>query len=462
MNAYATETRDTRRPHQKLHNYKPNHLKALWDELNSRYTTNMTTTDRAVFHNYYNKNEVSSMTNLIATAFGPHEIDNAHYNVIQRYGAQGIYRKGRKPGAKNKPKAFKSFSEMKDNNVDTNTDTDTNELDEFFTSGEKPTVNNTSDTDQNRSVKLTELEGIITDILTKALTPWDEHNKREHESFKRWIDNLGASVGDLIRKVDAIQTFRPTIIELVRPELPKLDMGLQHKCFEKLLKMCSARQRSGYALNIWVHGPAGTGKSTAAENIAKALELPFYTTGSLSAPHEVLGFNNAHTYVTTAFRQAWEHGGVYCLDEADGSSPQAMLALNGALAGSLCAFPDKIVKRHKDCVIIATANTTGQGASTEYSGRFKQDAANMDRFVMLHWPIDEALERSMCANQEWVTTVQATRAKLATHNIKGIMITPRATLYGEALLAAGLDLADVIESVLKKSMTDAQWALVIR
>jgi hypothetical protein len=462
MNAYATQKIDNRRPHQKLHNYKPNHLMALWDELNSLYTTNTTIANKEEFNNCYNNNEVYLMANLITSKFSAFEIDAAHYNVIQRYGSQGIYRKGRKPGAKNKPKTFKSFNEMKDNNGGTSTNTNTDELDEFFTSGEKPTENNTSDTDQNRSVKLTELEGIITDILTKALTPWDEHNKREHESFKRGIDNLGASVGYLIRKVDAIQTFRPTIIELVRPELPKLDMGLQHKCFEKLLKMCSARQRSGYALNIWVHGPAGTGKSTAAENIAKALELPFYTTGSLSAPHEVLGFNNAHTYVTTAFRQAWEHGGVYCLDEADGSSPQAMLALNGALAGSLCAFPDKIVKRHKDCVIIATANTTGQGASTEYSGRFKQDAANMDRFVMLHWPIDEALERSMCANQEWVTTVQNMRAKLATHNIKGVMITPRATLYGEALLAAGLDLADVIESVLKKSMTDAQWGLVIR
>jgi len=459
MNAYATQKTDNRRPYQKLHNYKPNHLKALWDDLNSLHTTNTTTTDKAAFDNYYKNNDASLMANLICLRFSPAEIDHAHYIVIQRYGSQGIYRKGRKPGAKNKPKTFKSFDEIKNNN---NVDNNVDELDEFFTSDsdEETTSNTTQDAD--RSVKLTELEGIITDILTKALTPWDEQNKREHESFKRGIDNLGASVGDLIRKVEAIQTFRPTIIELVRPELPKLDMGLQHKCFEKLLKMCSARQRSGYALNIWVHGPAGTGKSTAAENIAKALELPFYTTGSLSAPHEVLGFNNAHTYVTTAFRQAWEHGGVYCLDEADGSSPQAMLALNGALAGSLCAFPDKIVKRHKDCVIIATANTTGQGASTEYSGRFKQDAANMDRFVMLHWPIDEALERSMCANQEWVAKVQMMRTKLATHNIKGVMITPRATLYGEALLAAGLDLTDVIESVLKKSMTDAQWELVIR
>ena len=459
MNAYATETRDTRRPHQKLNNYKPNHLKALWNELISLYNPGMSVTNKDSFNTFYEANNVQVMGSKIYNSFSPTEIDNAHYQVIQRYGSQGIYRKGRKPGAKNKPKTFKSFDEIKNNN---NMDNNVDELDEFFTSDsdEETTSNTTQDAD--RSVKLTELEGIITDILTKALTPWDEHNKREHESFKRGIDNLGASVGYLIRKFDAIQTFRPTIIELVRPELPKLDMGLQHKCFEKLLKMCSARQRSGYALNIWVHGPAGTGKSTAAENIAKALELPFYTTGSLSAPHEVLGFNNAHTYVTTAFRQAWEHGGVYCLDEADGSSPQAMLALNGALAGSLCAFPDKIVKRHKDCVIIATANTTGQGASTEYSGRFKQDAANMDRFVMLHWPIDEALERSMCANQEWVTTVQNMRAKLAMHNIKGVMITPRATLYGEALLAAGLDLADVIESVLKKSMTDAQWGLVIR
>ena len=459
MNAYATETRDTRRPHQKLNNYKPNHLKALWNELISLYNPGMSVTNKDSFNTFYEANNVQVMGSKIYNSFSPTEIDNAHYQVIQRYGSQGIYRKGRKPGAKNKPKTFKSFDEIKNNN---NMDNNVDELDEFFTSDsdEETTSNTTQDAD--RSVKLTELEGIITDILTKALTPWDEHNKREHESFKRGIDNLGASVSDLIRKVDAIQTFRPTIIELVRSELPKLDMGLQHKCFEKLLKMCSARQRSGYALNIWVHGPAGTGKSTAAENIAKALELPFYTTGSLSAPHEVLGFNNAHTYVTTAFRQAWEHGGVYCLDEADGSSPQAMLALNGALAGSLCAFPDKIVKRHKDCVIIATANTTGQGASTEYSGRFKQDAANMDRFVMLHWPIDEALERAMSANQEWVTTVQKMRTKLAMHNIKGVMITPRATLYGEALLAAGLDLTDVIESALKKSMTDAQWALVIR
>ena len=261
--------------------------------------------------------------------------------------------------------------------------------------------------------------------------------------------------------ITEVAKHKPLIIEIQRANLPTIDMGLQHKHFPKLLKMASARQRNGYALNIWMIGPAGTGKSTAAENVAKALSLPFYTTGSLDAKHEVLGFENAHKYVTTAFRQAWEHGGVFCLDEADGSSPQAMLALNGALAGSLCAYPDATIKRHKDCVIVATANTSGHGASAEYSGRFKQDAAAMDRFVMLDWPIDETLERAMCGNDAWVSLVQSTRAKLATKGIKGAMITPRATLYGEALLAAGLDHSEVVKSVLQKGITDAQWQMVM-
>jgi hypothetical protein len=100
MNAYATETRDTRRPHQKLNNYKPNHLKALWDELNSLYKPDTSTTDKEKFKYYYYNDEVSSMTNLIISMFSAFEIDNAHYNVIQRYGSQGIYRKGRKPGAR--------------------------------------------------------------------------------------------------------------------------------------------------------------------------------------------------------------------------------------------------------------------------------------------------------------------------------------------------------------------------
>lgn len=250
---------------------------------------------------------------------------------------------------------------------------------------------------------------------------------------------------------------------IVTPELPPIDVGIQHKHFPKLLKMANARMRDGSRLNVWVHGPAGSGKTTAARNVAKALSLPFYFNGSIDQAYKLTGYCDAHgKYNTTAFRQAWEHGGVYLFDEIDGSSPTAFLELNAALANGLATFPDRAdsVPRHKDCIIIAGANTIGLGGTIEYVGRMRLDAASLDRFVFLDWPIDEALERALCANVEWSAKVQASRGKLKTATIKGAMISPRATQYGEALLAAGLSEADVTSSVLRKGMPDAEWQKV--
>lgn len=250
---------------------------------------------------------------------------------------------------------------------------------------------------------------------------------------------------------------------IVTPELPPIDVGIQHKHFPKLLKMANARMRDGSRLNVWVHGPAGSGKTTAARNVAKALSLPFYFNGSIDQAYKLTGYCDAHgKYNTTAFRQAWEHGGVYLFDEIDGSSPTAFLELNAALANGLATFPDRAdsVPRHKDCIIIAGANTIGLGGTIEYVGRMRLDAASLDRFVFLDWPIDEALERALCANVEWSAKVQASRGKLKSAAIKGAMISPRATQYGEALLAAGLSESDVTSSVLRKGMPDAEWQKV--
>ena len=250
---------------------------------------------------------------------------------------------------------------------------------------------------------------------------------------------------------------------IVTPKLPPIDVGIQHKHFPKLLKMANARMRDGSRLNIWVHGPAGSGKTTAARNVAKALSLPFYFNGSIDQAYKLTGYCDAHgKYNTTAFRQAWEHGGVYLFDEIDGSSPTAFLELNAALANGMATFPDKAesVPRHKDCIIIAGANTIGLGGTIEYVGRMRLDAASLDRFVFLDWPIDEALERALCANVEWSAKVQASRGKLKSAAIKGAMISPRATMYGEALLAAGLSQDDVSASVLRKGMPDAEWSKV--
>jgi cobaltochelatase CobS len=250
---------------------------------------------------------------------------------------------------------------------------------------------------------------------------------------------------------------REIVVKSERAEI-KLE-GVQHYEFENLLHMCAARQPDGHRLNVWLYGPPGTGKTTAAKHVAKALSMSFYCNGALSTKYELIGFKDAGgTYQGTPFRQAWEHGGVYLFDEIDGSDPKAVVAFNSALANGIMAFPDGMIERHPDCVIIAASNTV-HGATSEFTGRMKLDAATIDRFIFLEWAIDEKVEAAMCSNSKWLDIVQRTRRKIKDKGVK-VQITPRATLYGASLLAQGLSMDFVKRVTLRKAMTNEQWELI--
>lgn len=118
-----------------------------------------------------------------------------------------------------------------------------------------------------------------------------------------------------------------------------------------------------------------------------------------------------------------------------------------------------MIKRHPDCVIIAAGNTFGHGNSSAYVGRMKQDAAFLDRFAALAWEYDEELERELCPDAAWCDTVQAVRAKVAAAGLQ-VIVSPRASLYGASLLAAGLDRDTVIAMALRKGMSADQWRAV--
>lgn len=291
---------------------------------------------------------------------------------------------------------------------------------------------------------------------------------------------------NLLSRINEIVDNRPTIIELKRHELPNIELGIQHKNFPLLAKAAQARLRSGNHLNLWLHGPAGTGKTTAAEKLSEMMFGEDYQmhvsnketrelfrerfnrdwenynyNGALTSAFQLTGYMDAHgRYVPTAFRKAWEFGGVYLFDEIDGSMPDALLAMNGALANGVASFPDGMVKRHKDCLIIAGANTTGMGGGIEYVGAMKQNAAFLNRFVYIAWPHDNALEDALCANKDWIERVRHVRAKFATQGNKGHLITMRATIFGEALLAAGLSQDEVEDACLKQGLSDAQWEAI--
>jgi DNA polymerase III delta prime subunit len=259
---------------------------------------------------------------------------------------------------------------------------------------------------------------------------------------------------------DLIANMPPKEI-LVRSERAEVKMdGLQHHRFERLLRACSARQPDGHRLNVYLYGAPGTGKTTAARNVAKALGLPFHCNGAISTKYELTGFIDANGVChSPEFRKAWQHGGVYLYDEIDGSMAQAIVAFNAALANGVMAFPDGMVERHADCVVIAAANTVN-GATAEFTGRTKLDAASLDRFVFIEWGIDDKLEEAAAGDRaDWLREVRRVRRVTAEKGIK-VLISPRATIYGVSLLAAGMGFDEVREMALRKGMNDAQWAMV--
>jgi hypothetical protein len=215
--------------------------------------------------------------------------------------------------------------------------------------------------------------------------------------------------------------------------------GHQHPQFKNLAHAAAARMANGYAPNIWLAGPAGSGKTHAGHQLAEAMGLAFHLNGALSMPHELLGFIDAGgTYHRTPFRDAYEHGGVYMFDEVDGSDNSALLALNAALANGHATFPDMKIARHADSIILASANTWGLGATAEYVGRAKIDAAFLSRFpVRLDWQYDTALEIAISGNPAFAARVIAARAKAKAAGLK-VLIDPRASQAGAALIGAGM------------------------
>lgn len=231
--------------------------------------------------------------------------------------------------------------------------------------------------------------------------------------------------------------------------------ALRHHNFALLVRAAAElKQRMPKQCNLWLVGPAGTGKSTAGEQLAASLRytvgprkgepLDFHYQGAVDQPYLLLGYVDAHgNIVRTPCREAYEHGGVLMLDELDASNESATLVLNGPLANGYCYFPGKpgepavLIKRHPDCIILGTANTNGMGADTVYVGRNRLDGAFLDRFpIKIDWPSDPTLEKTLTNNEAWWSVVNSVRSACATSGTD-FLVTSRAMMTGAALLAGG-------------------------
>lgn len=272
---------------------------------------------------------------------------------------------------------------------------------------------------------------------------------------------------------ERVKSIVPQRVEVVRLDGTVNDVGVQHVQFEALLRIASQR------VHTWLVGPAGSGKTSAAHAVATALGLTFRakSVGPQTSESSLLGYNDANgRYVRTPLRDAYEHGGVFLLDEVDAGNPGVLVVINNLTANGSCGFPDNgDVKRHEDFVLIAGANTIGQGADRQYVGRQQIDAATLDRFVFLPWDYDARIEAAACGVPvEWFSEAAPPKAldfvavddeaavnrRLETYVKKvvairnaiaglgqgvRVIVSPRANINGVKLIRAGFRVEDVLD-----------------
>ena len=198
------------------------------------------------------------------------------------------------------------------------------------------------------------------------------------------------------------------------------------KAYPKILSL--ARRRK----NILLVGPAGSGKTTIAQQVSVDLSLPFYSMSMSEGMSEsqLLGRREPtkegdFRYVPSPVVQAAENGGVLLIDEIDAGNSNTQICLNNILSGDKFHIPnrpdDGEIIKNKDFIAIASANTYGHGADRVYVGRNQLDGATLDRFRVgtVYLDYDENIERAIVKPDilEWGLKIRKAIRELSVRQI---------------------------------------------
>lgn len=222
---------------------------------------------------------------------------------------------------------------------------------------------------------------------------------------------------ELIRTVqnelDGIRRQTAQILKVQVNDTPIRDLKTQAVPYLKRM-LISAK----LGKNIMLVGPAGCGKTTAAEQLAQALGVPFHNLTFTAGASEtwLFGRQTPNGFVPGSFWLAYKDGGVFLADEFDAGDANLILSINTAIENGHCFNPinGESVKRHKDFVLIAACNTFGKGADGTYTGRNRLDAASLRRFAGSTIAVDynPEIEKALCPDDKLRETLQSVRTEL--------------------------------------------------
>jgi MoxR-like ATPase len=289
--------------------------------------------------------------------------------------------------------------------------------------GEPPVASNSAPT-EDMAHELQLVRGIVRDELAGATLKVDE------AEVHAMIDADVVRIVSKTREEMLAQGVVKQQLEVVLPSgLTTVIDGKAHAALPRCIRLAAARR------HVLLVGPAGSGKTHLAEQVAKALGLDFahiscsagMSEGQLLGRLLPVGDGGKFEYVRSEFVRAYEEGGVFLFDEIDAADANTLLVLNAALANGRMALPNRpgnpVAIKHPDFVCIAAANTFGTGADRQYVGRSQLDESTLDRFRIgqVEMDYDAEVEASLCPDDALRTRLQGYRQAVQRNRMRRVV-----------------------------------------
>ena len=271
------------------------------------------------------------------------------------------------------------------------------------------------------------------------------YNKAQEEASAK-IDDLTAQVEELKNRPTTSGTVINITIDGKKTET-KVN-GIVNPKFARILKYLANGE------NVYMYGPAGTGKNVTAKQCAEALDMPIFYNNTIYTKYDLCGYMDANgQYVPTTFYNFMKAPkGLYFMDEYDNSQSSALVCFNDVLEDKKYTFPNGetlyLDENHK---IIAAGNTNGQGATEEYNDRYVIDESNRSRFMFVSVTYDPAVEKSIVGEStdilDFINDLRRVRDEIGVKLILGYREIKRLKTYED-----DDDPAELLDNMLIKGM----------
>lgn len=298
--------------------------------------------------------------------------------------------------------------------------------------------------DAIRKKKDTERTNMATSNVQKIKIPGDEPSNFLHKVFRLGeVDSAKAPSGRPIQ-IDVLP--KHDYQDIVPDADPNQIWDIEY------LKNCLM----GIELNVPVYawGHAGTGKTTAFEQIAHYTNRPCMRVQHTANMMESdvtgqWGAKNGETvFQLGPLAMAMKHGWMYLADEYDYAFPSVLAVYQPVLEGKPLIIKEadienRIIRPHKNFRFVATGNTNGTGdESGLYRGTLLQNAANYSRFgiCVKREYLEENAERRMVEKQANVIKDDAERLVKFANDIRTAFENKKigSTIGPRELIFAGL------------------------